>query len=191
MIAGDFKGKLSYTSPKQSGRFGGKVDARSDVYSLRVRLAEAAPMPMGQTFYKDVLQGLRDSQKRAAGFRRTCPWICRRRFCQCRGPVPNTVRNPPELMSPAPQAATQPPRELKSDPDVGGGMVHLEPSRLMRTLYPASARLVRLCPFVHALGGGSGCGQYETYDGNALTVVSRDKCLCASARRGIRQICAS
>lgn len=56
-IAGDFKGKLAYASPEQFGLFDGKVDARSDIYSLGLVLAEAASgaqVPMGQTFYEAI-----------------------------------------------------------------------------------------------------------------------------------------
>lgn len=47
-----FKGKLSYASPEQFGMFGGRVSARSDLYSLGLVLAAAAtgtPVPMGAT----------------------------------------------------------------------------------------------------------------------------------------------
>jgi hypothetical protein len=38
----DFAGKYSYVSPEQAGMFGGKVDGRSDMYSLGLVLAAAA-----------------------------------------------------------------------------------------------------------------------------------------------------
>jgi len=56
-MVGDFKGKLAYASPEQFGLYGGKVDARSDIYSFGLVLAEAASgaaIPMGQTFYEAV-----------------------------------------------------------------------------------------------------------------------------------------
>jgi len=56
-MVGDFKGKLAYASPEQFGLYGGKVDARSDLYSFGLVLAEAASggaIPMGQTFYEAV-----------------------------------------------------------------------------------------------------------------------------------------
>jgi hypothetical protein len=42
MIGSDFAGKYSYVSPEQVGLFGGRVDLRSDVYSLGLVLAAAA-----------------------------------------------------------------------------------------------------------------------------------------------------
>ena len=42
LIGGDFAGKYSYASPEQAGMYGGKVDARSDIYSLGLVLASAA-----------------------------------------------------------------------------------------------------------------------------------------------------
>jgi eukaryotic-like serine/threonine-protein kinase len=42
IIGGDFAGKFSYASPEQAGMHGGKVDARSDIYSLGLVLASAA-----------------------------------------------------------------------------------------------------------------------------------------------------
>jgi hypothetical protein len=38
----DFAGKFSYVSPEQAGMFGGRVDGRSDMYSLALVLASAA-----------------------------------------------------------------------------------------------------------------------------------------------------
>jgi eukaryotic-like serine/threonine-protein kinase len=42
LIGGDFAGKYSYASPEQAGMHGGKVDGRSDIYSLGLVLASAA-----------------------------------------------------------------------------------------------------------------------------------------------------
>jgi len=42
VIGGDFAGKFSYVSPEQVGLFGGRVDLRSDIYSLGLVLAAAA-----------------------------------------------------------------------------------------------------------------------------------------------------
>jgi hypothetical protein len=41
-IGSDFAGKYSYVSPEQVGLFGGRVDLRSDIYSLGLVLAAAA-----------------------------------------------------------------------------------------------------------------------------------------------------
>jgi serine/threonine-protein kinase len=56
-IVAGFKGKLSYASPEQLGFFGGKVDERSDFYSLGLVLCAAAlghPMGMGTTLVEAV-----------------------------------------------------------------------------------------------------------------------------------------
>src|SRR5215831_8816961 len=42
VIGSDFAGKYSYASPEQVGLFGGRVDLRSDIYSLGLVLAAAA-----------------------------------------------------------------------------------------------------------------------------------------------------
>ena len=50
-----FSGNLGYASPEHFGLFGGRVDARSDLYSLGLVLAETTigeALPMGQTFYE-------------------------------------------------------------------------------------------------------------------------------------------
>jgi hypothetical protein len=52
IIGEDFAGKYSYVSPEQVGMHGGKVDARSDIYSLGLVLAAAAlgkPLDMGSS----------------------------------------------------------------------------------------------------------------------------------------------
>ena len=52
-----FKGKLSYASPEQLGFFGGKIDGRSDFYSLGLVLVAAAqgrPMAMGTSVVEAV-----------------------------------------------------------------------------------------------------------------------------------------
>ena len=56
-IIDGFKGKLSYASPEQLGFFGGKIDGRSDFYSLGLVLVAAAlgrPMGMGTTVMEAV-----------------------------------------------------------------------------------------------------------------------------------------
>jgi hypothetical protein len=42
LIGTDFAGRYSFVSPEQAGLFGGRVDARSDIYSLGLVLAAAA-----------------------------------------------------------------------------------------------------------------------------------------------------
>jgi eukaryotic-like serine/threonine-protein kinase len=54
IIGGDFAGKYSYASPEQTGMFDGKIDGRSDIYSLGLVLATAAigfggKLDMGQS----------------------------------------------------------------------------------------------------------------------------------------------
>jgi len=52
IIGEDFAGKFSYVSPEQLGMFEGKVDGRSDIYSLGLVLVAAAqgePLDMGQS----------------------------------------------------------------------------------------------------------------------------------------------
>jgi serine/threonine protein kinase len=52
VIGQDFAGKYSYVSPEQLGLYDGKIDARSDIYSLGLVLAAAAigkPLPMGNS----------------------------------------------------------------------------------------------------------------------------------------------
>ncbi|MGF7212440.1 serine/threonine protein kinase [Skermanella aerolata] len=61
MIGSDFAGKLSWVSPEQLGLFGGKIDARSDIYSLGLVLAAAAigrPLDMGLSM-ADVMEARR------------------------------------------------------------------------------------------------------------------------------------
>ena len=56
-IIDGFKGKLSYASPEQLGFFNGKIDGRSDFYSLGLVLVAAAlgrPMGMGTTVMEAV-----------------------------------------------------------------------------------------------------------------------------------------
>jgi hypothetical protein len=52
IVGDDFAGKYSYVSPEQLGLYGGKVDPRSDIYSLGLVLAAAAtgtPLDMGSS----------------------------------------------------------------------------------------------------------------------------------------------
>jgi serine/threonine protein kinase len=54
ITGGDFAGKFSFASPEQAGMFDGKIDARSDIYSLGLLLASAAignggKLDMGQS----------------------------------------------------------------------------------------------------------------------------------------------
>ena len=56
-IVDGFKGKLSYASPEQLGFYGGKIDGRSDFYSLGLVLVAAAlgrPMSMGTSVVEAV-----------------------------------------------------------------------------------------------------------------------------------------
>jgi tRNA A-37 threonylcarbamoyl transferase component Bud32 len=56
-IVEGFKGKLSYASPEQLGFFGGKIDGRSDFYSLGLVLCAASlghPLGMGKTVVEAV-----------------------------------------------------------------------------------------------------------------------------------------
>ncbi|MBB85376.1 MAG: hypothetical protein CL931_16325 [Deltaproteobacteria bacterium] len=56
-IVDGFKGKLSYASPEQLGFHGGRIDGRSDFYSLGLVLVAAAlgrSMPMGATVVEAV-----------------------------------------------------------------------------------------------------------------------------------------
>jgi serine/threonine-protein kinase len=56
-IIDGFKGKLTYASPEQLGFFGGKLDGRSDFYSLGLMLVAAfqgSPMEMGTTVVEAV-----------------------------------------------------------------------------------------------------------------------------------------
>jgi serine/threonine-protein kinase len=56
-ILDGFKGKLGYASPEQLGFFGGRIDGRSDFYSLGLVLCAAAlgrPMGMGTTVVEAV-----------------------------------------------------------------------------------------------------------------------------------------
>lgn len=52
VVGQDFAGKYSWVSPEQLGLYGGKVDGRSDIYSLGLVLAAAVigrPLPMGNS----------------------------------------------------------------------------------------------------------------------------------------------
>ena len=52
IVGDDFAGKYSYVSPEQVGLYGGKVDPRSDIYSLGLVLVAAAtgkPLDMGSS----------------------------------------------------------------------------------------------------------------------------------------------
>lgn len=114
-MVGDFKGKLAYASPEQFGLYGGKVDARSDIYSFGLVLAEAAsgaPIPMGQTFYE------------AVELRKAAPRIPPNVPARLQGVIEPLLRPDPstrpqsalELVALASGSATQPLKELKPEP---------------------------------------------------------------------------
>ncbi|WP_295456864.1 serine/threonine-protein kinase [uncultured Thiodictyon sp.] len=77
IIGSSFAGKHLFASPEQFGMFGGKVDARSDIYSLGLVLAAAAlgrPLKMGTTLEAAVLtrQGEPDLSRVPSVLR---PWL--------------------------------------------------------------------------------------------------------------------
>ena len=66
-----FKGKIRYASPEQMGYFDGKIDGRSDYYSLGLTLFMAAtgqPLEMGRTFAEAV-----DARRTFAGLPKGLP----------------------------------------------------------------------------------------------------------------------
>lgn len=139
-MVGDFKGKLAYASPEQFGLYGGKVDARSDIYSFGLVLAEAAsgaPIPMGQTFYE------------AVEMRKAAPRIPPNVPSSLQALIEPLIRSDPnarpqsaqELVSLAGRDATAPKlRELKADTDTNGGTDQPAPTHwLIPLLYSATA----------------------------------------------------
>ncbi len=66
-----FKGKLGYASPEQLGFFDGRIDGRSDVYSLGLVLyaaATGAALPMGSSVVEAV-----DARRQRTGVPHACP----------------------------------------------------------------------------------------------------------------------
>jgi len=66
-----FKGKLGYASPEQLGFFDGRIDGRSDVYSLGLVLyaaATGAALPMGSSVVEAV-----DARRQRTGVPNDCP----------------------------------------------------------------------------------------------------------------------
>src|SRR5258708_9311220 len=88
IIGGDFAGKYSYASPEQAGMYGGKVDARSDIYSLGLVLASAAIGFGGKLDIGNSLSSVFEAPPKVPDLPKLPP--------QPRGEIPATLRAQPQ-----------------------------------------------------------------------------------------------
>jgi serine/threonine protein kinase len=145
IVGDDFAGKFSYVSPEQLGMFGGKVDGRSDIYSLGLVLAAAAqgePLDMGLSPIS-VIEA-----------RRAVPDLSR---------VPAGVRaDLAAMLQPDPAKRPQSMRELARPQEQRGGRrsTAAEPSRRSSDAKSGSGRMGAILGALAVLVVAGGAGGY-------------------------------